>query len=80
MSWAGEYHHSGHNYTFGWLEVLNEVDLNGAIYMESAGCGWHCGNRTKLLANVRRYIAFYDGVATAVRANHPHVRFVGNCA
>jgi hypothetical protein len=75
----GEYHYSGHNYTFGWLEILNEVDLNQAIYIESAGCGWHCANRTKLLANVRRYIAFYDGVAMAVRANHPHIRFVGNC-
>jgi hypothetical protein len=23
----GEYHHSGHNYTFGYLEILNEMDL-----------------------------------------------------
>ena len=75
----GVYRRSGLNYTFGYLEILNEVDLNRHIYIESAGCGWHCADREKLLANVRRYIQFYDAVSIVVRANHPNIRFVGNC-
>ena len=53
----GVYHHSGHHYTFGFLEVLNEMD-------------WIAGPK---------YIRWYDGVVKIVRANHPSIRFIGNC-
>jgi hypothetical protein len=53
----GVYHHSGHNYTFGFLEVLNEMDFIAGP----------------------KYIQWYDGVTKIVRANHPTIKFIGNC-
>ena len=65
----GHYHYSGHfNITFGYLEILNEIDGNAQIY----------GGRSPLNAT-RRYIQLYDQVSTIVRARHPKQKFVGNC-
>ena len=84
----GVFHHSGHNVTFGYLEVLNEVDFNRHIYFsnETGAPGSTCAPHATeaecaagLVANVRRYIALYDAVVRVVHQNHPHIKFVGNC-
>ena len=64
----GQYHHSGYNFTFGYLEILNEIDLRPHIWFSNDP-----------VANTRRYISLYDGVASVVRKNHPTIKFVGNC-
>ena len=53
----GVYHHSGHNFSWGFLEVLNEMD-----YIAGP-----------------KYIRWYDGVTKIVKANHPDIKFIGNC-
>jgi len=63
----GRYHHSGHNISFGYLEVLNEIDINP-----------HFAYGGPLNAT-RRYIKLFDGVATVVKQRHPSIKFVGNC-
>ena len=82
------YHHSGHNITFGYLEILNEVDLQRHIYFSNAtgALASTCAPNTTsdqcaqgLVANVRRYIALYDAVVRVVHQNHPNIKFVGNC-
>ena len=81
----GLYHHSGHNYSFGYLEVLNEIDLNLQLYPDTPGTQWaKCRDNVTealcahgLLANIRRYIKIYDGIATRVREHHPSIKFVG---
>eukprot|EP01045_Picozoa_sp_COSAG04_P017248 COSAG04_NODE_1511_length_6492_cov_2.089786_3_plen_215_part_00 len=88
------YHHSGHNVSFGYLEVLNEVDWNRHIYHShdtgSVGPppqpGSTCAPNVSaaacaegLIANVRRYIELFDGIVRVVHRNHPHIKFVGNC-
>lgn len=64
----GQRHHSGHNYSFGFLEVLNEVNLHADVYVGPTP-----------LDSIRNYIKFYDGVATIVKANHPGIKLIGNC-
>ena len=63
----GRYHHSGYNISFGYLEVLNEIDINP-----------HFAYGGPLNAT-RRYIKLFDGVATVVKQRHPSIKFVGNC-
>ena len=84
----GVYHHSGHNVSFGYLEVLNEVDWNRHIYHShdtgSVGPppqpGSTCAPNVSaaacaegLIANVRRYIELFDGIVRVVHRNHPDV-------
>ena len=64
----GVHHHSGNNITFGYLEVLNEVDIDSHIY--------HSSDQT---SNWRRYIDLYDGIARTVRRDHPRMKFIGSC-
>ena len=64
----GRRHDSGYNVSFGYLEILNEIDGNSHIY----------GPRSPVEAT-RRYIRLYDGVATTVRRDHPEIKFVGGC-
>jgi hypothetical protein len=64
----GRRHRSGHNYSFGFLEVLNEVNLHADVYIGPTP-----------LDSIRNYIRFYDGVAKVVRANHPGIKLIGNC-
>ena len=66
----GTFHHSGHNYTFGYLELLNEIDNIGSGIPGIPGSGKIPGPA---------YIRWYDGVVATVRERHPAIKFVGNC-
>ena len=70
----GQYHHSGHNITFGYLEILNEID--GSF---DADLCKHQGICNSPLNATRAYIKLYDGVVSVVRQRHPKMKFVGNC-
>ena len=101
----GVYHHSGHNYTWGYLEVLNEMEyashehsgLLRTVNLQLLLCVLLIS--TKLLTDIikrltenqtlyvfscsfiagPKYIRWYDGVTKIVKANHPNIKFIGNC-
>ena len=64
----GNFHKGYTNVTFGYLEIMNEIDGNSNIY----------GGRSSLDAT-RRYIQVYDGIASKVHERHPHIKFIGYC-
>lgn len=64
----GVHYQSGYNISFGYLEVLNEIDINPHIYSSSDP-----------IVNARRYVAIYDGVTRSVRRDHPRMKFIGSC-
>ena len=70
----GTYHHSGHNVTFGYLEILNEID----ILFDNNLCK-HRGICNSPLNATRAYIQLYDGAVSVVHQRHPNMKFVGNC-
>lgn len=70
----GVYHHSGHNLTFGYIEILNEWDANAHL----AHPDWT--SEPGILANIRRYISIYDGATRVIRRHHPRIKFLGACS
>ena len=76
LSWYGDggfvdgvvRHRSGHNISFGFLEILNEIDIDPHIYFSADP-----------IANARRYIDLYDGVTRTVKRDHPRMKFIGSC-
>ena len=70
----GVYHHSGHNLTFGYMEILNEWDANAHL----ASPDWV--SASGIQANIRRYIGIYDGATRVIRRHHPRIKFLGACS
>ena len=64
----GKYHHSGHFYKFGYLELMNEVDGHCNVFFGST-----------MLAKVRNYNRMYDSAAKILKKNHPDTKLIGLC-
>jgi hypothetical protein len=64
----GAYHHSGYNFSFGYLELMNEVDGHCNIFIG-----------TTAVERVRHWITIYDASATLLKANHPTTKLIGLC-
>ena len=64
----GKYHHSGHFYKFGYLELMNEVDGHCNVFFGST-----------MLAKVRNYNRMYDSAAKILKKNHPDTKLIALC-